>query len=143
MRQNRGEQDAQIRVGWFCGNHDTMGRTSSTDFCRLWLGRYGVGWNVFTALVLLMLIPAPRIIATVTDRPITFFLLSFNNILAYAFFMVSRRNFSFETLASVTVTKRQMSAYERLGLDIREFDRLRARFEAIEREVETIREEYQ
>lgn len=45
-------------------------------------------------------------------EPFTFFITMGNSILAYAFFMVYRRNFSFEVLSSIAVSKNQMTLYE-------------------------------
>ena len=46
-------------------------------------------------------------------EPFTFFITMGNNILAFLFFMVYRRNFSFEVVSSLALSKNRLALYEK------------------------------
>ena len=76
-------------------------------------------------------------------EPFTFFITMGNSILAYSFFMIYRRNFSFETLSSITTSRQQLVLYERAGLDIQDYGHLMKRVQTLQDEIEEIQDEYQ
>jgi hypothetical protein len=76
-------------------------------------------------------------------EPITWFVNMGNTIMAYAFFMIYRRDFSCEQLSNLTATKRQIALYKKRGLDLEEYTRLLTNKKRIEDDVDRIRLEYE
>jgi calcium uniporter protein, mitochondrial len=75
-------------------------------------------------------------------EPITWFVNMGNSILAYTFFIVYRKDFTYESLSSLTVSKRQMALYKNNGLDVEKYVQLTKKIQDINTDIEKTQEEY-
>lgn len=76
-------------------------------------------------------------------EPITWFVNAGNSVLAYMFFVVYRRDFTCEALSTVTVNSRQAGIYEKVGFDVKQYDKLREEVREIDVLIEKCREDYE
>ncbi|KAI9155954.1 hypothetical protein H9P43_009064 [Blastocladiella emersonii ATCC 22665] len=75
-------------------------------------------------------------------EPISYFLTFGTGIASYMFYVVTRREYSYEVHSDLHVSARQAALYRANRLDIDEYIRLRDRIQAIKKEVDVVRREY-
>jgi protein MAK16 len=75
-------------------------------------------------------------------EPITWFVNMGNTITAYAFFLLYRRDFTYEQFKSLTASTRQIKLYKKVKLDTDTYSKLVSSQERLKAEIETIRSDY-
>ncbi|KAI8818294.1 uncharacterized protein EV422DRAFT_580053 [Fimicolochytrium jonesii] len=75
-------------------------------------------------------------------EPISYFLGAGTGILGYMFYVLTSREYTYETLTEVTVTRHQMRGYKRAKFDYDRYLELKGRAEKVREEVARVRAEY-
>lgn len=77
-----------------------------------------------------------------TMEPVCYFMSTANAILGYIWYIIFKKDYTYESLANITATKRQQKLYTRHGLNLVEWSNLKDKVTEIEAELESIRQEY-
>ncbi|KAI9002289.1 hypothetical protein BC832DRAFT_112070 [Gaertneriomyces semiglobifer] len=75
-------------------------------------------------------------------EPISYFLTTGAGILGYMFYVATSKDYTYETLAALTVTKTQARLYRRAKLDLRRYMELRQQADKLRRKIDAIKQEY-
>ena len=59
--------------------------------------------------------------------------------MGYAFYMVTKKDYTYEALSGLTASKRQMKLYKSKGLDISKYNALKIEIEDIELDLESFK----
>ncbi|KAJ3162467.1 hypothetical protein HDU86_004949 [Geranomyces michiganensis] len=76
-------------------------------------------------------------------EPISYFLGAGTGILGYMFYVLTSKEYTYETLAQVTITKHQARGYKRAKFDYPAYLELTARADALAAKIEALRLEYE
>ncbi|KAJ3264074.1 hypothetical protein HK104_006528 [Borealophlyctis nickersoniae] len=75
-------------------------------------------------------------------EPISYFLGAGTGILGYMFYVVTSREYTYESLSAITVTRQQARLYRRTKFDVRRYSELTDRKVELEEKIEQIRREH-
>ncbi|KAI8917875.1 hypothetical protein DFJ77DRAFT_322624 [Powellomyces hirtus] len=76
-------------------------------------------------------------------EPISYFLGAGTGILGYMFYVLTSKEYTYETLAQVTITKHQARGYKRAKFDYPAYVELKARADALVQKIDALRNEYE